>query len=162
MKRLYLVRHAKSSWGNPGLTDFDRPLNKRGKRDAPQMGDYLRSFRQVHPDYVLCSTAKRVRSTAKRLLKALAYPKEQVVWDERIYSGHSDDVLAMIRRIDNQYKEVMVIGHNPDMTELANVLTGVHIANMPTCGVAGIDFDIDSWANIRLGNLVFFEVPKSI
>lgn len=160
MKRLYLVRHAKSSWDN--LPDFDRPLSKRGKHDAPRMGDYLRSIRQVRPDYVLCSSAKRVRSTAKRLLKALEYPKDRVVWDERIYSGHSDDVLAMIRRIENRYGEVMVIGHNPDMTELANTLTGVHIADVPTCGVVCIDFEVDSWADVRRGNLVFFEVPKLI
>jgi len=162
MKRLYLVRHAKSSWSEPGLGDFDRPLNKRGKHDAPRMGEHLRSVRQVHPDYVVCSTAKRVRSTAKRLLKALEYAKERVVWDERIYSGHSDDVLGMIRCIDNEHREVMVIGHNPDMTELAHVLTGAHIANVPTCGVVCIDFDVDSWADVCLGSLVFFEVPKSI
>ncbi len=162
MKRLYLVRHAKSDWSYFGLADFDRPLNKRGKKDAPRMGKHLRRVWQVDPDYVLCSTAKRARSTAKRLRNALKFPKNRIAWRERIYSGDKDDVLDLIRQTDNRYREVMVIGHNPDMTQLVNKLTGSVIANVPTCGVAGIDLPIDDWADVASGNLVFFEVPKSI
>ena len=162
MKRLYLVRHAKSDWGKPGLADFDRPLNKRGKKDAPKMGEHLKSVWQVKPDYVLCSTAKRAQATAKRLLKALEYPKDQIVWQERIYSGHSTDILDLVRRIDSGCEQVMVIGHNPDITELINDLTGSDIFDVPTCGVAGIDLDIDVWQDVASGKLVFFEVPKQI
>ena len=93
MKRLYLVRHAKADSGTYGLDDFDRPLNKRGKKDAPRMGKHLKRVWQVAPDRVLCSTAKRARSTAKRLRKALDISKKQIAWHERIYSGHKDDVL---------------------------------------------------------------------
>ena len=162
MNRLYLVRHAKSDWNYPGRADFDRPLNKRGKKNAPRMGKYLRKVQQVAPDYVLCSTAKRARSTAKRLCKALKFPKSRIAWHERIYSGYSEDVLDLVRQIDNRYREVMVIGHNPDMTVLVNQLTGSAIGNVPTCGVAGIDLPIDDWADVSSGDLVFFEVPKSI
>ncbi len=162
MKRLYLVRHAKSDWSYVGLADFDRPLNKRGKRDAPRMGKYLKRVWKVKPDYVLCSTAKRVRSTVKRLRKSLKFSKKRISWHERIYSGHSGDVLDLIRQVDNRYREVMVIGHNPDMTVLVNELTGSTIANVPTCGVAGIDLSIDDWSDAVSGDLVFFEVPKSI
>ena len=162
MKRLYLVRHAKSDWGTYGLADFDRPLNKRGKKDAPRMGKHLKRVWQVAPDRVLCSTAKRARSTAKRLRKALDISKKQIAWHERIYSGHKDDVLDLIRQTDNRHRAVMVIGHNPDMTFLVNQLTGSSIAEVPTCGVAGIDLPIDDWADTTSGDLVFFEVPKSI
>jgi phosphohistidine phosphatase len=162
MKRLYLVRHAKSDWGRPGLADFDRPLNKRGKKDAPLMGKYLKSVWQIEPDLILCSTAKRAKSTAKRLLKAFDYPKNQIAWHERIYSGDADDVLGLIRRVDNGCGQVMLIGHNPDITTLINELTNADIFDVPTCGVAGIDLDIDAWEDIVSGNLVFFEVPKAI
>ena len=162
MKRLYIVRHAKSDWSYVGLADFDRPLNKRGRRDSKRMGKYLKRAWKVKPDYVLCSTAKRVRSTVKRLRKSLDFSKKRIVWHERIYSGHSGDVLDLIRQVDNGYREVMVIGHNPDMTVLVNALTGSAIANVPTCGVAGIDLPIDDWSDAVSGDLVFFEVPKSI
>jgi len=162
MKRLYIVRHAKSDWSYVGLADFDRPLNKRGRRDSKRMGKYLKQAWKVEPDYLLCSTAKRVRSTVKRLRKSLNFSKKRIAWHERIYSGHSEDVLDLIRRVDNRYREVMVIGHNPDMTVLVNQLTGSTIANVPTCGVAGIDLPIDDWSDAVSGDLVFFEVPKSI
>ena len=162
MKRLYLVRHAKSDWSSFGLADFDRPLNACGKKDAPRMGEHLKRVWQVKPDCVLCSTAKRARSTAKRLRKALGVSKKRIAWHERIYWGHKDDVLDLIRQTDNRHRAVMVIGHNPDMTALVNQLTGSSIANVPTCGVAGIDLPIDDWADTASGDLVFFEVPKSI
>ena len=162
MKRLYLVRHAKSDWSYAGLADFDRPLNKRGRRDAKRMGKYLKRAWKVEPDYLLCSTAKRVRSTVKRLRKSLNFSKKQIAWHDRIYSGHSGDVLDLIRQVDNQYREVMVIGHNPDMTVLVNEIAGSAIVNVPTCGVAGIDLPIDDWSDAVSGDLVFFEVPKSI
>ena len=162
MKRLYLVRHAKSDWGRPGLADFDRPLNKRGKKDAPLMGLHLKAVWQVVPDYVLCSTAKRAVSTARRLLKALDCPKDKIVWHERIYSGQAEDVLDLIRGVDDCYDQVMVIGHNPDMTTLINQLANSSIFDMPTCGVVGIDMNIDTWADVVSGNLIFFEAPKTI
>jgi len=161
MKRLYLVRHAKSDWGHAGLADFDRPLNKRGEKDAPRMGEHLKLVWDVSPDYVLCSTAKRVRSTAKGLLKAFAYPKDQVAWHDIIYLGHSEDILGLIRQVNDKFENVMLIGHNPDMTSLVNQLTGSQIANVPTCGVAGIHLAIEHWADLVSGDLAFFEVPKS-
>ena len=161
MKRLYLVRHAKSDWRSFGLDDLDRPLNKRGKKDAPRMGKHLKRVWQVKPDCVLCSTAKRARSTVKRLRKALDISKKQIAWHDSIYSGQKNEVLDLIRQTDNCHRDVMVIGHNPTMTDLVNQLTGSFIC-FPTCGVAGIDLPIDDWADAKSGTLVFFEVPKSI
>ena len=90
------------------------------------------------------------------------FSKKRIAWHERIYSGHSGDVLDLIRQVDKRYREVMVIGHNPDMTVLVNELTGSAIANVPTCGIAGIDLPIDNWSDAVSGDLVFFVVPKSI
>lgn len=164
MKQLYLVRHAKSSWGDGQLVDFDRPLNSRGKKDAPEMGEHLRTRRAVALDLVLCSPAKRAKATAKRLLKGVQYPIEQVVWEEIIYTGHTNDLLTLIGSVENCFKSVMVIGHNPYMTDLVNYLSKDEIGEMPTCAVFGLAFEVDSWSAIKneRGLKLFYDVPKKI
>ncbi|MGA1196934.1 MAG: SixA phosphatase family protein [Candidatus Latescibacterota bacterium] len=164
MKRLYLVRHAKSSWANGQQADFDRPLNSRGKKDAPEMGEHLRMRRAVTLDLVLCSPAKRAKATAKRLLKELQYPIESVVWDERIYSGNATDLLTLVCGVDYHFKSVMVIGHNPYMTDIVRFLSGEDIDEMPTCGVFGLAFEVDVWSAIKNGRglKLFYNVPKQI
>jgi len=164
MKRLYLVRHAKSSWANGQQADFDRPLNSRGKKDAPEMGKHLRMRRAVSVDLVLCSTAKRAKATAKRLLKEIQYPIEQVVWKEMIYSGNATDLLILISNVEDHFKSVMVIGHNPDMTDLVNFLSREEIGDMPTCGVFGLAFEVDTWSAIKSerGLKLFYDVPKQL
>jgi phosphohistidine phosphatase len=164
MKQLYLVRHAKSSWAEGQQADFDRPLNSRGKKDAPEMGEHLRTRRAVILDLVLCSPAKRAKATAKRLLKGLQYPLGQVVWEARIYSGHTADLLALICSVEDHFKSVMVIGHNPYMTDLVNFLSKEEIGDMPTCGVFGLAFEVDTWSAIKneRGLKLFYDVPKQI
>lgn len=162
MKNLYLVRHAKSSWADASRTDFNRSLNTRGKSDAPVMGAYLKDKRKVEIDQVLCSTAKRARATAKRLLRPLNYSLDDVQWEELIYHGDMHDILEFILKVDDGCENLMVIGHNPDMTDLANMLGDRVIENVPTCGVVCISFETDRWRDIGEGKTIFFDVPKEI
>ena len=161
MKRLYLIRHAKSSWDDPDLADFERPLNKRGKEEAPAMGKRLKKSK-VQPDLILSSPAKRALKTTKIIAKELDFPKKQTVTDEAIYEAGVSALLNVIRNIDDAFQQVLLCGHNPGLTDLAQYLTNVRIDNIPTCGVFCIDFDLQSWKKVTEGKgiFVFFDYPK--
>ncbi|NIS80425.1 MAG: histidine phosphatase family protein [Anaerolineales bacterium] len=161
MKRLYLVRHSKSSWKNPGLTDFDRPLNKRGKRDAPFMGALLME-RGVFPDIILSSPAKRALRSAKIIAEEIEYPLEEIVTLPELYMASAHELLDLIRYLDDVYAEVMLFGHNPGFTDLANFLTEYDVDNIPTSGVFCVDFDVLSWGEVSEGSgkVAFFDYPK--
>lgn len=163
MKRLYLLRHAKSSWKHPDLSDFERPLNERGKRDAPVMGKRLKEM-QIQPDLILSSPAKRAHKTAKIIAKEIDFPKKQIVTDESIYAAGVSTLLDLIRKIDDSFRQVILIGHNPGFTDLANYLTNAQLDNIPTCGIFCTDFDIQSWKDVAegKGTFVFFDYPKKI
>jgi phosphohistidine phosphatase len=134
MKTLFLVRHAKSSWDDPALADKDRPLGARGKRDATKMGKRL-AKREVKPDLILSSPAKRALSTAEIIADKLEYQLENIVVDSRLYSGAADDLFSVIRTLDDKLHGVMLFGHNPELTELAHRLSR-QITRLPTCAVA--------------------------
>ena len=161
MKRLYLVRHAKSSWKNPDLADFDRPLNKRGKRDTPAMANRLKE-QGVSPDLILSSPAKRALKTARVIARATGYPKKKIRTDRSIYSDGQSAILELLRSLDHAISEVMVFGHNPDLTVLAEDLSGYRVSNIPTCGIFCVDFDIDAWQDLTAdkGRFVSFDYPK--
>ena len=144
MKTLILVRHAKSSWTDPALPDRDRPLNDRGKRDAPKMATRLAKD-GVNPDLILSSPARRARATARIIAKALDYKRKAIQEDDGLYAVEADDLLRVIRGLDDKLKSVMLVGHNPELTELAHGLSS-RIAYMPTCAVALFEFDIRSWS----------------
>ena len=137
MKRLYVIRHAKSSWNNPVLTDFERPLNKRGKQNAPFMGKRLKES-EVQPDFFLASPAKRALKTAKTIAKEIDFPKKHIVTDESIYLAGVSTLLTVIRNIDDSCHQVILVGHNPGLTELAEYLTNQRFDNIPTCGIVCI------------------------
>lgn len=160
MRQLYLVRHAKSDWER-GVADFDRPLNKRGKRDAPQMGKRLKAL-GVNPDLIVSSPAKRAISTARKVADELSYDRDRIVLDETLYEAFPEDTLRVIQGMDAAHTSVMVFGHNPTMTELVNRIPKAEIDNVPTCGVASVTFETDDWSDVDLtrGTLVFFEYPK--
>ncbi len=143
MRRLFLVRHAKSSWGDPSLPDRERPLNDRGKRDAPTMGKRLAALR-VKPDVILSSPAKRAFKTARILAEELGYRLEDIRVDARLYASGPDILLGIIRELGDKKKCVMVVGHNPELTELAHRYSGT-ITHMPTCAVAEFAFAANSW-----------------
>ena len=160
MKTLYLVRHAKSSWKQPELTDFERPLNKRGKNDAPFMGKLL-SEKGVNPELVISSPAKRAAVTAKIIASEINYPKEKIVFDENIYEATGRRLLEIISGTEEKYNSVMLLGHNPGLTVLHNNLSDHFIDNIPTCGVVALEFN-KSWEKIELNSagFMFFEYPK--
>jgi phosphohistidine phosphatase len=163
MKILYLVRHAKSSWKFPDLDDFERPLNKRGNRDAPVMGRFLNE-REILPDIIISSPAKRAKKTAKIISDVLTYPKNRINYDEGIYEASTMGLLKITSTIDDSCKSAMLVGHNPSMTYFANMLANFRIGNIPTCGIVCIDLNISSWKKLseNSGKLAFFEFPKNL
>ena len=161
MKILYIVRHAKSSWSNPGLTDKERPLNNRGKMNAPEMGARLVD-NQIKPDIMISSPAKRARSTAKKIAKIIQYPKKEIVISDELYHAGEQTMLGLIQSQKNEFDHVMIFGHNPGFTDFANDLCGISIYNIPTSGIVGIKFNVDRWDQVdfRTGELLFFDYPK--
>ena len=145
MKTLFLIRHAKSSWDDTALPDKDRPLNDRGRRDAPKMGERL-AKRDVKPDLILSSPAVRALRTAEIIAKKLDY-RRKIVVNERLYAVGADDLLDVIHQLGEKMERLMLFGHNPELTELAHRLSG-EITHMPTCAVAEFTFDAKSWSKI--------------
>jgi phosphohistidine phosphatase len=160
MKTLFVIRHAKSSWDDPALPDKDRPLDDRGKRDAPKMGKRL-AKRDVNPDLILSSPAMRALTTAQIIARKLDYKLQDIVVDDRLYAGEMDDLLNVIQQLDDKLERVMLVGHNPELTELAYRLSS-GITHMPTCAVAELTFDAKSWSNIGKAKLakVALDYPK--
>lgn len=142
MKTLLLLRHAKSSWSNPGLADIDRPLNKRGKRDAPRMGALLRE-QDLIPDIILCSPTVRARKTAKAVSEGSGYEGEIKIHAD-FYPGDPDTFIETFYSLPDQIDSVMIVAHNPGLEELLYVLTG-ESARMPTSALAQVSLPIDKW-----------------
>lgn len=162
MKRLTLVRHAKSSWKDRDLSDFDRPLNKRGKHDAPMMGERLAKLKFM-PDQIVTSPAKRAIKTAQIIARAIGYPQKKILEQRGVYDADRTVLLQIIQGFDDAFRHVMLFGHNPAFTYFANDFIHDYIENIPTCGIVCIDFDVRSWADIGpgKGHLVFFDYPKN-
>ena len=160
MKTLFLIRHAKSSWDDMALGDKDRPLNDRGKRDAPKVGERL-AKRHAKPDLILSSPARRALTTAEIIAKKLDYKGSNIVVSDRLYAVEADELLDVIRQIDDGAESVMLIGHNPELTELAHRLSS-NITHLPTCAVAEFTFDSPSWKHIGTDKpaKVALECPK--
>lgn len=161
MKTLVLVRHAKSSWDNPDWSDFERPLNKRGNRDAPFMAEVIKA-KNIIPDFMISSPAIRAKSTALYFAKELDYDSKNIKFDLGIYEKGMTYIKKILTNFDDEYNTIMLFGHNPDMTSLSSYLTGEYFDNVPTCGIICIDFNIDSWTKItnENGRLRFFIFPK--
>ncbi|UCE51694.1 MAG: histidine phosphatase family protein [Desulfobacterales bacterium] len=161
MKTLYLVRHAKSSWKYPNLDDFERPLNKRGRKSAPFMGKILKKLK-VAPDFIISSPANRAAMTARIIADIINYPLEKIRYSESIYEFSEDALIHVVKDIDDAVNKAMVVGHNPALNGLANYIGDQSISNIPTCGVYCVELDITEWAKIgvQCGKSKFFEFPK--
>jgi len=144
-KELFLVRHAKSSWDDPTISDHERPLNERGYRNAPEMGRRL-SDRGVSPHALISSTALRARTTAEIMAGSLNYPKDQIVFDRALYHACATELQEYIGLLDDTHAFVMLFGHNPGMTSLVSHLYGLALDNLPTCGVVYLKFSAVRWA----------------
>jgi len=142
------------------LPDKERPLNERGKRDAPDMGKRL-AKRDVKPELILSSPARRAFATAKIIAKSLGYKLKNIVVDDRLYPGAADEILNSIHRLDKQLDRVMIVGHNPALADLAHRLSS-EIDRMPTCAVAKFRFDVKAWSMVDTSSLatVRLEHPK--
>ena len=161
MKELILVRHAKSSWKDPTLSDHDRPLNKRGKRDAPEMGERLAAS-GYDPDLIVSSSADRALDTARTIAGKLGYPRERIAEEERLFHAGVAELLHVIRGVDDPVDILMLFGHNPGLTDLANHIGPREILNMPTCAVLHLRFEADTWSTVGEvpGDEVRYDYPK--
>ena len=161
MKKIYILRHAKSSWNDSTLSDFERPLNQRGKKDAPLMGLKLAEL-GIIPDLILSSAANRAYTTGSIIAEKINYPLGKIEKREDLYLASARKILKIINFIDNNQNSIMVVGHNPGLTELANDLGGLQVSNMPTCALVALEFAVDDWQAIHwgLGKNILFEYPK--
>lgn len=151
MKTLFLVRHAKSSWDNPGLRDYNRPLNDRGLHDAPRMGNLLHQL-GIKPDLMVSSPAKRALTTAQFFAKAFGMPEAAIVQNPNIYEAYATEIFQIISELPETAQTVMLFGHNPTLTDVANRFSTDLIDNVPTCGVIQIASTAGSWAEFYEGN----------
>jgi phosphohistidine phosphatase len=159
MKTLYIVRHAKSSWGSMDISDFDRSLNSRGKEDVPFMGIKLKELK-VQPDYVISSPAKRAITTAKGLSEGLGFPITRIDEHANTYESSAEEMLKSIRSISDDVKELMIVGHNPSVSYLVSYLTDEYLTKYSTCGCYAVELDITSWEDISKGKKKFWVYPK--
>jgi len=161
MKTLFLIRHAKSSWKDLTLDDFDRPLNKRGKHDAPFMAKNLQE-KGVSLDLIISSPALRARKTSEKFAKCFGLKNKQLIWKKKIYEARESELLKIIKNINPKHSSIALVGHNPEITNFSNALCNKYIYNIPTTGIVEIQFDINDWSKIRekSGRFISFDYPK--
>ena len=162
MKTLLLIRHAKSDWGDPSLEDIDRPLNGRGKKDAPEMAKRLVE-KKIAIEAFVSSPAKRARSTAKKFAKAYKQDKDDIILVEELYAAPSSAFFDVVSKLKDKFDTVALFSHNPGITDFANQLTDARIDNIPTSGVFAVKVDADSWSEFRDAKkeFLFFDFPKA-
>lgn len=163
MKTLYLIRHAKSSWDDSTQTDFERPLNERGIKDAPRVSNQLKN-KNIIPDLIISSPATRAITTAEIFAGQLAYPELKIQTDERIYNASMKDLAEVVSDLDDNFDTVFLFGHNPGITNFANMLGDKTIDGMSTCAVIGIELDLISWKELdkNCGKIILALTPKHI
>ena len=162
MKQLLLVRHAKSSWDDPSLSDFDRPLNDRGKKDAPEMAKRL-SDKKIEFDAFVSSPAKRARQTCKYFAKEFDFKKNKIVEEPRLYEATEASFYEVVKSLKNKWDCVALFSHNPGITSFANSLTTTRVDDMPTCGVFAVQVDIKKWKDFREAKkeFLFLDYPRN-
>lgn len=161
MKQLLLIRHAKSDWNDASLSDFDRPLNDRGKRDAPVMAQRLVQ-KKVKIDLFISSPAKRAKKTASIFANEYNKGKNKLIFKEKLYAESEETLYDVISKTDDKFDSIAIFAHNPGLTDFANLLTDTQIDNIPTCGIFAVKIDTKHWADIKEAKkeFWFFEYPK--
>lgn len=162
MKTLCLIRHAKSSWNDEYVEDFERLLNARGLTDAPEMGRRLMQ-RGFQPSLILSSPAFRAMSTARRISRELAYEPGEIVAETCIYDASLSRLIDLVHELPDAHHKIALVGHNPGMHKLAHHFTGQAPVEFPTCAVFAIRFELTAWSAITplCGKLLFYDFPKS-
>lgn len=161
MKKIYFIRHAKSSWDDTCIDDFSRPLNKRGKKTLEFMAKRLKSFK-IKPDLILSSPAKRARKTAEGIAQIIGFSQSSIVFHDALYDSSYQVYRYLLDSIDDAIESVFIVAHNPTITQTAELLSGAILTNMPTCSIVCIEFDVDHFADIseESGKVLFFDYPK--
>jgi phosphohistidine phosphatase len=162
MKTLLLIRHAKSSWNDSSLPDIERPLNDRGKSDAPMMAQRLIE-KKLDIDLFITSPAKRARKTCEKFMKEFKIDEENAVIEPGLYEAGEEDFYAVIEAIDNRHNVAALFSHNPGLTYFVNLLTDTRVNNVPTCGIFAVRLHEDDWATIKTGKkeFLFFDIPRA-
>lgn len=163
-RTIVMIRHAKSSWANPLQSDFERPLNDRGEKDAPMMGARLKKL-GLHPDLIIASTAKRAAQTARKIADAIGYDESRIQWHDSLYHCIPAVFEELIYELDDSVREVFIVAHNPGITDFVNQFSpSFSTDNMPTCGVVAASFEADSWTGFNQHNkkVFLFEYPKKL
>ena len=162
MKKLLLVRHAKSSWDDPSISDFDRPLNDRGKKDAPEMAKRL-SEKKIKIDALVSSPAKRAKQTCKHFAKELDFKKKNVVLEPRLYEATEGNFYEVVKSFKDKWDSVAIFSHNPSISSFANSLTKTKVDDMPTCSIFAVEIDVKKWKDFREAKkeFLFLDYPKN-
>lgn len=161
MKTLTILRHAKSSWKDSSLADHDRPLSKRGERDAPIMATRIHQA-GIRPSLILSSPAVRAWTTAKMIAQEISYPTEFLQRDDRLYHAGVRRIIDVLAEQDAAFNSIMIVGHNPGFTDFANYLVPDLTHNIPTCGVVSVIIDTDDWdlKTEKKTELATYDYPK--
>lgn len=161
MKTLILIRHAKSSWDDPSLADFDRPLNDRGKKDASGMAKRL-AEKKIEPNALVTSPAKRAKQTSRHFAKELDLKKKNIIPEPKLYEAGEENFYEVVENLKNRWDRVAIVSHNPGIASFANSLTKTKIDDMPTCSIFAIKVDVKKWADFRTAKkeFWFFDYPK--
>lgn len=163
MKTLYLARHAKSSWDVPGISDFDRPLLEKGIMRTKKAVRYLNEI-QAKIDKIVASPAVRTFETAKLIAEGIEFPVEDIITDKKIYEGSVQSIMEIIFSTEDEFDSLMIFGHNPTITYLANQFLHPGIDFMPTIGIACVSFETDKWTELPLAKSKneFVLFPKTL
>jgi phosphohistidine phosphatase len=161
MKTLTILRHAKSSWDNPALADYDRPLNARGEKDAPMMAERIR-LAGIRPSLILSSPAVRAWSTAREIAARISYPIEFLQRDKALFHASLDSLLDVLAAQDNGFNNILLVGHNPGLTDFANFLVPGVTDNLPTCGFVCVSCNSEDWdfRSVERFELQDYDYPK--
>ncbi|MGE5106513.1 MAG: SixA phosphatase family protein [Sphingobacteriales bacterium] len=163
MKTVLLIRHAKSSWDDPMMIDFERPLNERGKKDASIMAGRIKG-KKINIDAFISSPAKRAKKTAKLFAEEYKYKENKIIYKSELYNADSSTFYEVIESADNEYQTIAIFSHNPGITYFVNELTEVKLDDMPTCAVFVLQADCNKWKDFRKAKkkFLFFDYPKAM
>lgn len=160
MKNLIIIRHAKSSWEHQ-VTDFERPLKRRGIKDARMISNHVKNKIFI-PDLILCSDSKRTRSTAQIFIENLDFQDVELQFCHDLYAFSVGSLIENIKICNDSVNNLMLFGHNHAITDFTNTFGSTHFENVPTCGLIHIRFNIDSWKNLNKGETIFSVFPKNL
>lgn len=157
------MRHAKAQPAEIGESDFERNLNERGKQDAAIMGKRLHD-KSLHVDLIICSAAKRTHKTAKIVADELHYKNHDIIIEMDLYEASIADVVQVVRNLSDDYKSIVLVGHNPTITGLVGYLSHTHVEHVPTSGQACLQFNFKTWKQLipQSGELLWFDYPKNV